>query len=224
MMDPRDDGPATPLTTTRVSGGSSARAVALVVVGVLASVVAIGVAGRPASDPPRGATQDSAVAQSNSAAPSRDPQASPTPRPSRPAVLRERIIPLGEDQFAVTGTIGERYFYELLEEIQPGRLYGTIRVPFPRPAKMIRLEIAQLWTREDRTNHVPIEQLRLPLDHLAPETRLQGRLLDLTVPERPKATDAPRPIRLGYSLLIRAESRLSFGVLTFDLRLGESSS
>jgi hypothetical protein len=211
-------------TITHVGGGPSARLATLVVALLLGIVFWIGVSGRSPGAP--GSTAAAVVGASGQllepTATVPGPTSSPSHRPSKRPVPLRPIEPLGPDKFAMSARVGEGYITDLLDEIEPGRLVGRIRIPFPRPATVARLELVQLWTREDRKNHVPIERWRLPLDHLTPETRMQGILLDIVVDAKPNASHAPRPVQLGYALVVRAESRLSFGVVTFELSMGDA--
>ena len=179
-----------PVTTTRVSsGGVSARLVAVLVAGAIFSIVGIGVAGR--QGPPM--TRDQA----------------------------RLIVPtaLGRDKFAVTAVIAQRRFMGLLDEKAPGELSGTYRLPVAKPATIARFELTQLWTIDGGANYVPINAWEVALDQPSRSTPEPNVLLEVAFDGKPTQEDAPRPVKLGYSLVISAESATTFEFVTFDLTM-----
>ena len=185
-----DDSLTQPVPTTRVSnGGTSTRLVALAVAAALLSIVWVGVDGR--EEPPM--TRDQA----------------------------KFIVPtaLGRDKFAVTAVIAQRRFMGLLEERSPGELSGRYRLPLPKPDTVARFELTQLWTIDGGENYVPINAWEIPLDRMSEATPQPSVLLDVAIDGKPTQAHAPRPVRLGYSLVISAESAKAFDFVTFDLKM-----
>jgi len=185
-----DDFLEQPVATTRVdAGGASNRVLVAALAAVIAAVVWIGVSGRQAAPPTR-------VGEAFSAA-----------------------TPLGRDKFAVTSNIAQRPFLGLLDEKSPGEMSGTYRLTVPKPHTVARFELSQLWTIRGGPNYVPINAWEVPLGRVSANSPEPSVLLDVTVAAMPNLDGAPRPVRSGYSLVIRAERAQSFELVTFDLKM-----
>ena len=226
----RQPDPPRDLSTTRVGGGGSARAVALVTLVTLATVVWVGFSGRK-PEPPISARVDAPapllVAAASPA--SADPAASPlaiAPWQTRyiESLPLRHAGPLGQDAYSIIATFAGREYPVLLDEIAPRHLTAAYRIPFPRPATSGTLRLAQLWSRGAARNYVPIGRWHVPLDPLAPETRRAANVIDVTVAGRRGLVGAPRLLSRGYRLTVRAESRLNSGVLWIDIRIGPGHS
>lgn len=131
------------------------------------------------------------------------------------------VVPtaLGRDKFAVTAVIAQRRFMGLLEEKSPGELSGTYRLPFAKPDAVARFELTQLWSIEGGENYVPIDAWEVPLDRTSQATPHPSVLLDVAVNGNPTHANAPRPVRLGYSLVISSERTKTFEFVTFALKM-----
>ena len=128
------------------------------------------------------------------------------------------VTAVGQDMFAVSATIGRRPFLGLLEEVSPGQLSGEFRVPSALSAR-VRFELLQLWTTDGPENYVPIDAWEVQLDGRSATAQNPRVLLAVQVGGSPYRTEEPRPVRYGYSFVMREESTPSFDVLTFDLKM-----
>ena len=185
----RDENFGPEVVLTRVAAGPSPRLVALALSAVLAAVVVIGVSARH------------------------------SPAPTRSPAKLTLMTALGRDKFAVTATIARRPFLGLLEEVSPGKLSGTYRIPVLLTETATRFELAQLWTTDGPENYVPIAAWDLPLSHLSRMAHELEVLLDVNMDGKPNDLQSPRPIKLGYSLVIRGEGAPTSDTLTFELEM-----
>lgn len=204
MSKDRQPEPRSALEVVRIGGGASARLVALVVVGVLAAVVWVGMSNRP---PPVGKpqTQHPAIAGST-ATPASTP--TPTPRPTVPA-----------ETYGVSATIGNRTYLAALEELRPGHMFATLRIPIPPDAASGLLTISELFTADFWNNPVSVGDWTMPLDPLFTASRDPELVIDAAMPARPHRDDVPTKVRGGFGLKVYAENDLLFGILSIEVTL-----
>jgi hypothetical protein len=216
--------PAAP-STTRVGGGASARAAAAVFVVVLVGLALVGLSGRAAPLDESAASLPPVPTRAAQAEPSPRPAPSPTTRPTpEPPLAADpySLIMAGEDAYAVFAHFGGRDYLVFLHEYEPGQLTGRARMPFPRDAAVGEAEFLHLWTRRPPASMSVLGTWPIHLDPLIPETTRSGRVLEVSQPADPAATDAPRLMRQGYELVIRAEGRSRFALLVVNVTVAPS--
>ncbi|MEX2546617.1 MAG: hypothetical protein WD830_02365 [Chloroflexota bacterium] len=202
---PREPAERAALEVARVGGGGSARLGALVVVGVLVAVLWVGLSNRPgtvpASTPARTSAQPVAVA---SAPPT------PTPRRTAPAFA-----------YAVGATIEGVKYVAAFDELRPGYLSTTLRVPLPVNARSGILTITELWASDFRNSSraVGSTEWPLPLDPFFSTIRGPELVIDVAMPARPNRDDVPPRVRGGFTLNVYAENDLLFGILSIEVLL-----
>jgi hypothetical protein len=197
-MQPPAAEPRPGLEVARLGGGRSARAGALVVGAILVAIVWVGMSARPAAPPPE--SPQLAVAEPAEMATSR-----PTPPPP--------------STYDVSATIGDRRYAAVLDELQPGHLSATLRVPIPVGKSLGTLDMTQLRMGGLDDNPILVEQWALPLDPLMATTRDPELVIDSAMPARPQARDAPAALRSGFRLTVYAENDLLFGILSIEILL-----
>lgn len=204
MSKDRQPEPRSVLEVVRVGGGASARLGALVVVGVLAAVVWVGMSNRaPTGGTPH--TQAPAIAGAT-AIPA--PTQRPTPAPTTPP-----------STYAVSATIGNRTYIAALEELRPGLMFATLRVPIPPGAASGLLTISELFTADFWKNPVSVGDWTMPLDPLFTASRDPELVIDAAMPARPHRADVPTKVRGGFELKVYAENDLLFGILSIEVTL-----
>ncbi len=214
MSDGRDAERRSALAVARVGGGRSARVGALVVVGVLVAVVGVGLSGRPPSPPVAAESPPLAGAAPRSepsAAPVATGDSSPPPR----AV---------QETYSVSATIGRHSHLAVLEEVRPGYMFATLRVPFPPEATEGTLEIAQLRVNDVAENTIAVSDWALSLGPLASVRGEPGIVIDAYVAARPNLRNVSAAVRSGYHLTVYAENDLLFGLLSIEMTLGNGLS
>lgn len=206
--------PRATLEVARIGGGESARLGALVVVGVLVAVVWVGLSNRP---PTVGSpqTQDPAVAHA-------------TPAPSlRHAHTAEPVptqLPAGRAAYAVTAKIGNLRYVAVMDELTPGNLSATLRLPIPVGEASGLLDVTQLiegaWT--EKRAHV--EQWTLPLEPYLSNGQEPELVIDAALPPRPNLSEAEAPpaLRSGFKLKVYVENDLLFGIVSIEMTLNEA--
>ena len=219
---------------TTSTGGGNARLAAVVAALVLLVVVSVAVGGKPqlqpgvaslpttASDRATNSPPSSAM---DSPTPSWAPSATPLPwlRTPNPDELRFSFE-IGQDAFAVIAFIDGRMFLRVLDEDQPGHFHGLFRIPFPSHADGHSISFAQLWTRDhSRRSYVPLDEWDLPLYGLGPDREPVGAVVQDAAEPQPKRRGSPRATRQGYSIIVRAETRGEYGVITVEVQLGDES-
>ncbi len=200
---PREPAERATLEVARVGGGGSARFGALVVVGVLVAVVWVGLSNRPATLP--GSTPAGTLAQPvavGSASPS------PTARLTPPAYA-----------YAVGATIEGVKYVTAFDELRPGYLSATLRVPLPINTASGVLTITELWASELRNDSVPVGDWSLPLGPFFSASGEQQQVIDAAMPARPNRDDLPARMRGGFKLNVYAENDLLFGILSIEVLL-----
>lgn len=60
----------------------------------------------------------------------------------------------------------------------------------------------------------------MSLAALQPDTTNAASLIREVASGRPRQTDAPRAVRRGYTIVVGAESRYNFGVISVDVTFG----
>ena len=206
MTRDRDAKPRSELKIVRIGGGASARLVALVVVGVLAAVVWVGMSNRP---PAVGTaqTQPPAAAASRSI-----PAATPAPM----LTPRTTVPP---ETYGVSATIGNRSYVAALDELRPGHMAAILRVPIPPDAGSGVLTITQLWAAEVWNNPVVVGDWTMPLDPLFTGNRDPELIIEAAMPARPKRDDVPPKLRSGFELRVYAQNDLLFGIISIEVTL-----
>ncbi len=218
-------------TPERVGGGISPRIAAAGAGILLAVVAAIGVSGRapgtvPGSSPAVAAGNTPSPVQSALAGPAatlRDsppstPNPDPTPQPTPFVMPTPR--PAHDDELLIHVTLGSHHLVGFLDESPSGRLRGAVSFRFPRPARAGILRVIDLSAGERPAN---VGVFTLSLHPLMPETTRSGTVLDVAVAAQPALGEAPRLIRDGYRLAVRAESRLDFALIRVSIEPDDPS-
>jgi len=202
----RDAKSRSELEIVRIGGGASARIGALVVVGVLAAVVWVGMSNRP---PAVGTAQTQLpAAAATRSIPAPTPAPTLTPRPTVPP-----------ETYGVSATIGNRSYVAALEELRPGHMAAILRVPIPPDAGSGVLTITQLWAAEVWNNPVVVGDWTMPLDPLFARNREPELIIDADMPARPKRDDVPSKVRGGFGLQVYAQNDLLFGIISIEVTL-----
>lgn len=205
MSRDRHSEPRSGLEVVRIGGGASARLGALVVAGVLAAVVWVGVSNRPPT-PASQRTANPAVALPTSA-PAQTRGPTPTPAPNA---------------FGVSATIRNHTYVAALEEIRPGYMFATLRVPIPPDAGSGLLTMTELWAADLWENPVAVGDWTMPLDTLFTGNRDPQLVIDAAMPARPNRDDVPLKVRGGFALKVYAENDLLFGLISIEVILNPS--
>ena len=131
-------------------------------------------------------------------------------------------ISFGDDAFALIADIDGRQFIDVLHETERGSFTGIFRVPFPsNDDGPYRFEFVQLWTRHERArNYVEIDSWDVALDVLKEGTTDSGEVLADSKAAKQRPRNAPRAVRRGYSIVLGAESRYTYGVITVAVEFG----
>ncbi len=203
MSRDRQTEPGSALEVVRIGGGASARLVALVVAGVLATMVWVGLSSRlpTTGNPP---TQRPAIAGAT-ARPL--PTMRTTPAPTTPP-----------STYAVSATIGNRAYLAALDESRPGHMFATLRVQMPPDETSGTLTISEFGV-DPRSNPVPVGDWNLPLDPLFAVSRDPQLVIFAGMPARLDRDDIPSKVRGGFALRVFAENDLLFGVISIELTL-----
>lgn len=206
-------------STERVGGGLAARGAAIAIGALLIGVVWLGVSGRSDEAVPAASAAPTAVAQPDST-----PQ--PTIASPRPTFAPDPIpgfgqIILGEDAYAVTAWLRDRFYMAVLRESESGHLRATMRVPFAEYAEPVELSLMQLWTRADRPALAAIGTHQLAADWLVSSDESYTALLAL-VTAQTASDDAPRLARRGYLLKVDIQPMGSYSYMVFDIELGRN--
>ncbi len=228
----------TPLqpVTQRTGGGVSARVVALVGVAALLGLVWLGASDQPSEPAATDALAAFATPTPSASEPSPEPTLSPSidpspaPQPSstRPGtgsgggVIPLRYGPLGEDAFAVTVWLRERFYMSVLREDESGHLAAVMRLPLFNDMPKTRLQLIQLWTRDDRPPLAEVADYRIDLGLLLDDAQAQWVLIDSTRNPRPRRANAPRLIREGYQLQVTTQVKPDHALLLFHVRVGDA--
>ena len=199
-------------TTTRLGGGRSAWVGALVVLSLLAGLVWVGVSGRPSASPKPVAAEASATPVPSGAAATSTP-ATIGPAPTPPSEL-------DGETFAVTASIGGQKYPALLEELEPGYLSASFRVPNPPDASEGTLSLDRFWVGSFLDAPVAVGSWRLPLDPIFSNTEREGTVIDVTMPPHPLLLNVPVPVIRGYHLTVSAKNELLFGIVAVEMRIG----
>jgi hypothetical protein len=141
------------------------------------------------------------------------PSAVPSPV-ARPPV----IIP---ETYAVRALIGDRTHIGVLEELEPGQLFTSVRVEVPSRGDPATLAIDQLWVNSLLPPR--IGEWRLPLRPLRAAGGDRRIVLDEVMSARPDLSDVPPIVRSGYSLTVYWENKLLFGLVSIEVRRGGPS-
>ncbi|MEX2546616.1 MAG: hypothetical protein WD830_02360 [Chloroflexota bacterium] len=213
MIEPEPSAQSTPQVVS-VGGGRSARIGALVVAGVLVSVVWIGMSGRSAPQPPPSTAR--AVAVEPTEAP---PTLAVPPTPTAPPVT-VRVAYDPDDIFGVYVVLGDSQFITILAEFEPGHLTGRLRVPIPPPATQGTFVFQQFSAPSAPGRPVHVAQWPLRVASLVAASGREYVVLDETMPARRTLLYAPRPVLRGFHVTVRAQSGVVYGELTIDIQIG----
>ncbi|HSH21895.1 MAG TPA: hypothetical protein VK992_04645 [Candidatus Caenarcaniphilales bacterium] len=205
--------------TTRIGSGSArARAIAIVI--VLLAVVWVGASGRSSPPSPVDLAVSPAVTPAVAfATPTSAPSGSPSPPTTAPTRSRD---PLADDAFAVLVYAAgrDRPYLEVLDYAGPDLLHADVRLAFPDPPADARIELVQLWTREeDAPSFVSISSFSLPVESLRTETRAPVTLIEAESPAQPRRRDLPRLLQEGYRLSVQVEPQGEQALLSIDVSL-----
>jgi hypothetical protein len=228
--------------TERTRGARSARLAALGAAALLLSVIWFGASGRsdvpqpsppaaaaatPVPAPPASATAVPHVSPPPSATPSATPVPTALATPRRdaaagePMVIPRRYGPLGEDAFAVTIWLEDRFYMSVLHEAAPGHVSAVMRLPLYGEMPTTHLQLIQLWTRDERPPLAEVAAYELALSELLADPP-PDLLLEAVVEGKPRKRMAPRLIREGYALTVRTEVRRDHAFLLFDVTIGDA--
>jgi hypothetical protein len=138
-----------------------------------------------------------------------------------PLVIPQRYGPLGQDAFAVTAWVNDRFYMSVLRGETPGHLGAVMRLPLYGEMPSTTLQVIQLWTRDDRPPLAEVAAYDLALDELLGEA-VPEVLLSVERKAKPRKARAPRLIREGYALTVRTDVRRDHAFLLFEMVVGDA--
>lgn len=202
----------------RVSGGRSARIAALLVAGVLVSVIWIGISGRSARPP-----------QPTNVAVALEPTAAPTtPEPTLsaiPAIGQE--IPDGPvaaapgEVFGVYAEFGFNQYITILSEVEPGHLVGRLRMPLPIPEPQGTFVFELFSSPSTIGGPVYIGDWPINVEPVVTGGHAVV-VVDASLPARRSKIGSPLAVVNGFHLMVSAERDVTTGELRVDVRIGPS--
>ena len=200
----------------RVSGGRSARIAALLVAGVLVTVVWIGMSGRSTPPPPQ--PTNLAVALEPTDAP---PTTEPTPT-ATPAIGQE--IPDGpvaeaDEVFGVYAEFGFNQYITVLSEPEPGHLVGHLQMRLPIPDAKGIFVFEQLASRDLTGGPRFIGDWPISVETVSANGP-DVLVLNVSPPARRSMLGSPTPVNRGFQLQVNARRDLANGELQIDVRIG----
>jgi hypothetical protein len=221
------------------SRGLSWRAAAVVAVAVVVALAGISVLYRPEPAPeprpevavvptPRGGVPTAVADQNPQPSPTlpmRTPGPTPTPNIAPPPPLTFGELSFGPDALALIARIDGRLYMDILNEETPGSFTGIFRLPFPSNSPgTYRFDFVQVWTKDERVrNYVEIGRWDVDLTVLEEGTNASGQVLSFSAAARQRPRAAPRAVRRGYSIVVDAESRYSYGVINVAVEFGQAN-
>jgi hypothetical protein len=120
----------------------------------------------------------------------------------------------------VVAYIDDRLYRTLMAEIEPGHFRGSFRVLWPADsANRYEIELTQLWSRGSRRGtYVEIGAWPLYLTPLQEGTQVSGPVLQAGLSAQPQLQRVPRAVQRGFSMTVRAESRVTYGIVRVEIQ------